>query len=97
MGCDAGPGHPRGRARGGRPGAGRGRTWLGLLHLARTKPAVRTCWCVARPSRSSSLGTDALFYERVKAADAIGSRLWKGVYATLVGFGTCKLLTAFAS
>ena len=42
-------------------------------------------------------GTDALFYNYVKAADAVGfSRLWK-VYATLVGFGTCKLLTAFAS
>ena len=42
-------------------------------------------------------GTDALFYNYVKAADAVGfSRLWK-VYATLVGFGTCKLITAFAS
>ena len=76
-----------------------GQTWLGLLHLARTKPAVRRMLLVGVGTAVAQQlsGTDALFYNYVKAADAVGfSRLWK-VYATLVGFGTCKLLTAFAS
>ncbi len=76
-----------------------GQTWLGLLHLARTKPAVRRMLLVGVGTAVAQQlsGTDALFYNYVKAADAVGfSRLWK-VYATLVGFGTCKLITAFAS
>ena len=74
-------------------------TWLGLLQLARTKPAARRMLLVgigAAVAQQLS-GIDAVFYNYVQAADAVGfGRLWK-VYATLVGFGTCKLLTAFAS
>ena len=49
-----------------------GQTWLGLLHLARTKPAVRRMLLVGVGTAVAQQlsGTDALFYNYVKAADA---------------------------
>ena len=70
-----------------------------MCRISRVDHPVEDVWRQVDPSPVAQQlsGTDALFYNYVKAADAVGfSRLWK-VYATLVGFGTCKLITAFAS